>query len=167
MPSIITNTKVQGVVAGVLVVAFMLAGLYFGVFPDAIDAGTFGDVLRVFAKEPQTKMIVTAILIDVVTGIIAALRVGTFDGQRTAAFMATNVLPYVLGYMLFWFLSYFGLADLVPIEIAGTIANFGFGAVMTSLTKSIIDNLTRAYAGSVQPSDVQELNAASVTPPRG
>lgn len=154
MPSILTNTRYQAYATGALVIAFMLVGLYFGVEPDLARAGTFGDVLRTFARETQTRSIVVMILIDVVTGVIAALRVGTFDGQRFAAFLGSNVLPYVLGYMLFWFLSYFGLSDLLAPPIAAIVANFGYAGVMSTLSMSIVDNSARASRGSVPPHDV-------------
>jgi hypothetical protein len=162
MPSILTNTRYQAFATAGLVIGFMLAGLWFGIRPNAADAGTFGDVLKAFARETQTKTIVTFILIDVVTGVIAALRVGTFDGQRFAAFMGSNVLPYLFGYMLFWFVSYFGLTDVLTPELAATLSNFGFGAVMSSLAMSIVDNTTRARVGSTPPADVHEFTAANV-----
>jgi hypothetical protein len=162
MPSILTNTRYQAFATVALVIGFMLAGLWFGIRPDAADKGTFGDVLKAFARETQTKTIVTFILIDVVTGVIAALRVGTFDGQRFAAFMSSNVLPYLFGYMLFWFVSYFGLTDVLTPEIAATLSNFGFGAVMSALSMSVVDNLTRARAGSTPPADIHEFLAPNV-----
>jgi len=154
MPSILTNTRYQAFATGALVIVFMLVGLYFGVEPDVANAGTFGDVLRAFARETQTRSIVTMILIDVATGVIAALRVGTFDGQKFAAFLGSNVLPYVLGYMLFWFLSYFGLSGLLSPPIAAIVANFGYAGVMSTLSMSIVDNGARASRGSVPPHDV-------------
>lgn len=157
MPSILTNTRYQAYATGALVVVFMLVGLYFGIQPDLARASTFGDVLRTFARERQTQAIVTMILIDVITGVIAALRVGTFDGQRFASFLGSNVLPYVLGYMLFWFLSYFGLSVLLAPSIAAVIANFGYASVMSTLSMSIVDNAARAARGSVPPHDVAAL----------
>jgi hypothetical protein len=159
MPSILTKTSYQAYLAAALVVAFMLAGLWFGIAPDAANVGTFGDVLKAFAREPQTKSIVLMILADVVTGVIAALRTNQFQAQRFAAFMGSNVLPYILGYMLFWFVSYFGLTDIIAAPIAATIANFGFGGVMTALTSSILDNATRAKVGTSPPADIHELLA--------
>ena len=166
MPSILTNTRYQAYATGALVIAFMLVGLYFGVDPQAANAGTFGDVLRTFARETQTRSIVVMILIDVVTGVIAALRVGTFDGQRLASFLGSNVLPYVLGYMLFWFLSYFGLSSLLAPPIAAIVANFGYAGVMSTLSMSIVDNSARASRGSVPPHDVS-LPTAIPTNTRG
>lgn len=167
MPSIITNTRYQAYATGTLVIIFMIVGLYFGVVPNAAKAGTFGDVLRAFAREPQTQSIVVMILIDVVTGTIAALRVGTFDGQKFAAFLGSNVLPYVLGYMLFWFLSYFGLSGLLSPPVAAIVANFGYAGVMSTLTMSIVDNSARASRGSVPPHDVDLPTAVPSSNVRG
>lgn len=153
MPSILTNTRYQAYATGLLVIIFMIAGLYYGAAPDALTVDTFGNVLRTFARDQQTRLIVVAILIDLVTGVICSLRVGTFDGQKLAAFLGSNVLPYVLGYMLLWFLSYGGFSDILPAIINNALASFGFSAVMATLTMSIADNCARASRGSVPPDD--------------
>lgn len=150
---LLNNTRNQALIAGVLIVAFTALGLWYGAPPDAIRAGDFGGVLRAFAQEQQTRTILSAILIDVVTGVIAALRLNIFSGERLAGFLQTNVLPYLLGYMLLWFLSYFGSIDLLPVAVTNSIASLGYGAVMATLTVSILDNLARAKAGSTPPHD--------------
>lgn len=167
MPSLRTNTNTQALLTGALTIAFMLAGMYFGIRPEAANAGTFGDVLLRFAHEPQTKSIIAAILLDVVTGVVAAYRVKTFDGQAFAGFMRSNVVPYVFGYMIYWFLTYYGLTDQVTPEVSAALSNFGFGAVMSSLSMSVVDNATRARAGSSRPADVDEVMATPAPDGRG
>jgi len=154
MPSILTNTRYQAIATAVLIALFMILGLYFGAEPTAAQAGTFGDVLRAFARESQTRTIVVMILLDVTTGVIAALRVGTFDGQAFARFMWSNVTPYLLGYMVFWFITFYGFVGLLSPELNAVLANFGYAGVMSTLSMSIVDNSTRASRGSSPPHDV-------------
>lgn len=149
------DTRLQAILTFIAVAIFALAGLYFGTPPETFAANTFGDVLRAFARTDQTRTIVAAILIDVVTGVMAALRVGTFEGQKTAKFMSTNVVPYVLGYMLFWLLTQFGLIGLIGDGLTSAIASTGYGAVMATLTASIVDNVARARVGTSQPEEAR------------
>jgi hypothetical protein len=166
MSSILTNTRYQAFATGAFVLGFMLLGLYFGVEPTSATVATFGDVLRVFAREQQTRSIVVMILVDIVTGVIAALSTNTFDGQRFGMFLRSNVVPYLLGYMLFWYITYFGLLGLLPQPIALIVANFGYASVMSTLSMSIIDNSVRANRGTVPPHDVL-LDTASSTQGQG
>lgn len=154
----------QGLIAAVLVVVFAVLGLWYGAPPESALAGSFGAVVRAFAQETQTRMLLTAILIDVVTGVIAALRSGVFRADRIGGFLSSNVIAYMLGYMLFWYISYFGLIDLVPPGVAPLIASLGFGAAMASLGGSIIDNFARAQAGTTPPHDAIAVNLSPVDP---
>lgn len=150
MTAFLANNRWQAIITAALVVAFAAFGLYLGAPPE-ISALTFGDVLLEFFRQDQTRTILAAIIADVITGVIAALRVGTFDGQRLAGFLRTNVIPYVFGYMLFWFLSFYGLIDVLPAAAVTGIASLGFSAVMATLAMSIADNLARARAGTTPP----------------
>lgn len=160
----LNNNRAQGALALFLVIIFAAAGVYFGIPPESATAGSFGATLRAFALEQQTRTIIAAILVDVVTGVIAALRLGVFDTARLAQFMRSNVLPYLLGYMLFWFLAFYGLIDLLPVVMTNGIASLGYGAVMASLTVSILDNLKRASAGSTPPADAISGNLPPYDP---
>lgn len=163
----LANNRRQGIIALLLVVLFAWLGMYWGATPFLLDlsnAGSFGAVLRGFALEPQTRSIIVLIIVDVVTGAIAALRVGTFDTQRLAGFMASNVLPYLLGFMLFWFLAYFGFADYLSEPINSAIVSLAFGAVMASLCVSIVDNVLRGKAGTAPPHDALVGNLPPAEP---
>jgi len=151
MTRFFTSTAAQGAVTGVLVILFALVGLYFGAPPQDTQSRDLASIVLAFLREDQTRSILAMILIDVATGVIAALRVNTFDGQRLAGFLQTNVIPYVLGYMIVWLLAYFGLAGMLPAPVLDGLASFGYGAVMSTLTISIVDNLARARAGTVAP----------------
>lgn len=164
MLSNFSTVRIQAIFAAALVALFAIVGLYFGSPPDSSNGETFGSILRAFAREPQTRTILTWILIDVVTGVIAALRVNNFDGSQLARFMFSNVLPYVLGYMLFWYLNYNGLIDLLPAVVVNGIVSIGYATVMTTLSVSILDNIARAQAGTVPPHDVLVNNLTPAEP---
>lgn len=142
--------KVNGYFALAAIFAFAALGLIFG-SPNPFEAESFGDVLRDFARDTKTRTIFAMIIIDVITGVIAALRVGTFDAQRLARFYGSNVVPFVLGYALFWSISIFGLAEFLPDDLAAGVASLGFAAAMASLVASTIDNVRRAQAGASPP----------------
>jgi len=125
-----------------LVIVFTIVGIWFGT-PQPTADQTFTGVLRRFGTDSKTRTILAFILVDVVTAIMAALRNNTFDGRRLAAFYASNVTPYVLGYLLVWILVLLGLDTLLPQEIQTGLASVSFAMIATTLTHSIIDNLQK------------------------
>jgi hypothetical protein len=154
------RTNYVFIVAGVVV--FALVGLWFGRPPELAPL-TFGDILIQFSQDNRTRILLFAILVDVVTGIIGASRMGTADAQRTGAFFDTNILRYVLGYLLFYCITIFGLDGVLPEVFTNTLASLGYGAAMTSLTASIIDNSKRASFGSA-PTEADHMYAEPLTP---
>lgn len=132
-------------------VIFTIIGLLFG-SESAISADSFGDYLRAYSSDPQARAIFVAILVDVATGIMAAMRLGVFNVQQSAKFYMTNVLPYVLGFLLVWTLAYFGIEQ--DATIRNTLGAMGYGIIMTALGGSIFDNIKRARLGSSTPEDV-------------
>lgn len=127
-----------------LIVLFALLGAFFGT-PEP-SGSTFGDVIRSFATDDKTRVIVAAIVVDVVLGIAAAMRIGTFDMQQVAKFHSSNVLPYVVAYLLLWSLQVFGLAGALPLVLSDSIASISFGTIVTTLTGSIFNNIERLRA---------------------
>lgn len=157
MRAYLSNTKYQFVIAVMLLIIFMVFGWIYAIRADTADRSGFGDVLRAFAREPQFRLIIVFILIDLLTGVIAALRMGIFDAARIAQFLTTNVIPYVFGFLIFWFVVVNGLADLLSLQFAAMLANVGFGAVATALTMSIVNNAARASMGSTRPSELDDM----------
>lgn len=123
-------------------------------------------LLQAFFSDWRTGSIMALIAIDVVSGVMAAIKLGTFDTQKLFTFYRTNVVPGILGYGLVWFFSYFGVADKFG-DVAGLLANLtGYGAVVASLTASIIDNGKRFSAPVTQP-EVSEMIARPPVNPQG
>lgn len=152
-----TTNRTTAFAAIVAIMALSLIGLIAG-SPNVFDVSTFGDVLRAFASDTKTKGIFAMILVDVVTGVIAAMRVGVFDPQRLATFYASNVVPFVFGYMLYWIVALFGVGEFLPPPIGEGIAAIGYGVIMTTLIGSTVDNLRRARDGSTPPETVAMSN---------
>ena len=112
---------------------------------------TFGAILQSFMSDQRTLTIFALILVDLITGVIAALKLRTFDAQRLMAFYHTNVLPGVLGYLLVWFLATFGLDQYLSPQLTEMINYLGAGTVIISLSASVIDNIRRSTAPTSRP----------------
>lgn len=145
-----TNRNVPIILAVVLVIVFTIVGIWFGT-PEPTQDQTFTSVLRRFGTDSKTRTILAFILVDVVTGVMAAMRLGTFDGQRIAAFYMSNVIPYLLGYLLVWVLVLLGLDTLLPQAIQTGLASFGFAMITTSLAYSVMNNLQRMGTALAMP----------------
>jgi hypothetical protein len=156
-------SKTNAYFAIAAIFGFAVIGLIAG-SPNVFTVDSFGDVLRSFATDAKTRSIFGFIFADVVTGVIAALRIGTFDAQRIAKFYATNVVPYVVGYALLWSVAAFGLADVLPADIGNGVASLGYAAIMASLGASTIDNVRRASAGASPPDPDASSNRHEIDP---
>jgi len=77
-------------------------------------------LLLEFWRAPQTRTILVLILLDLATGVMAAIRAGVFKWKELVRFYRTNVLPYVLGYGVAWSLVRIGWIAYIPAyQIAG------------------------------------------------
>lgn len=129
----------------ILVIAFTAIGIWFGT-PEPSADQTFAGTLRRFATDDKTRTILAFILVDIVTGVMCALRLRIFDIQRLAGFYASNVVPYILGYLLVWILTLLGLDGVLPVQLQAGLASLGSAAILTTLTGSILDNMQRMSA---------------------
>lgn len=94
-----------------------------------------------FFRDERTLTLAALIAADVIIGIIAALRSGQFSFQQVANFYRTNVVPFILGYMLVYAITVLGVASLLGSiwgEIAATV---GAGPAVLNLVTSIARNL--------------------------
>lgn len=98
-------------------------------------------VLTAFLSDQRTLALLLLIVVDLVVGIIAALRAGVFAWRRVGDFYAHNVIPFLLGYGLIYAIGALGVGALLgPIwqEVAQTV---GAGPAVISLVASIGANL--------------------------
>lgn len=125
---------------------------------------TITGLLRAYFTDSRTIAIFVLIAMDVVTGIIAALRLRVFRWQAVGDFYRTMVLPGVLGYALVWLLAYFGVDALVG-ELAATVtAALGAGPLIIALTASILDNVKRSR---IDPAPVEVRHMRDSDPTTG
>jgi hypothetical protein len=74
---------------------------------------------------------------------MVALRTRTFEPRKTGDFYLTNVVPFILGYLLVYTVAYLGVAQLLG-ELWGTVvATVGIGPAIVALTGSVLSNAAR------------------------
>jgi hypothetical protein len=97
----------------------------------------------------QVKTTIGLISIDVVLGLAAALRAGRFDFGKLAVFYKSNVLPYVLGYLVF----YVAVGYIIPpgslgelgVPVNAATVTLAWSALAGTLLKSILGNFNLLY----------------------
>ena len=97
----------------------------------------------------QVKTMAGLIILDVVLGVAASLRVGEFDWRRLGQFYGSNVLPYVLGYLAF----YVVVGYIIPPESLGDLGEpvneatvtLAWGVLVATLMGSILGNFNKLY----------------------
>lgn len=117
----------------------------------------FSAILLAFFGAWQVKALLGLILLDFGLGAAAALRSGKFEFTRLAQFYQTNVLPYVLGFLvLFVAISY-----VLPVTPeGGTVIDLANQATINVAWAALVANL----AGSI----MQSFNALyNAEPPSG
>jgi len=113
------------------------------------------DILFDILGSWQVKTVAGLVLIDVVLGVAAAIRAGIFDWQKLADFYLTNVLPYILGYAVFFVAVNFvippeGFAAFPP-EVAEwvneAVVDLALATLLVKLGLSIADSARVLYGG--------------------
>lgn len=108
----------------------------------------FIDLVRQFFMDSRTMYLLALIGIDLVTGIIAALRTRAFAFSKLGDFYYSNILPYVLGYLLIYIISLLGIANVLGDLWGQLVASVGLGPALISLIASVGDNLHRIQVGA-------------------
>ncbi len=98
-------------------------------------------VLTAFLNDQRTLTLLLLIVVDLVVGIIAALRAGAFAWRRVGDFYRTNVLPYLLGYGLVYAIGALGVGALLGPTWQEVVQTVGAGPAIISLIASIGANL--------------------------
>ena len=149
----VSSTRNQGLLALLLIVGALAISWLIGSSADTqITATDFGGVLTQLAHTWQVRSILLAIGVDALLGMIAALRVNTFNAAQVGAYLRTNVVPYVLGYVLIALMTY------------PTISAIVYASIIASVIGSIIDNVIRLTLGTSQPHDAISANLPPVDP---
>lgn len=110
-----------------------------------------------FLRDERTFAIFALIAVDVVTGIIAALRSRTFQWRAVGDFYGTNVLPYVLGYLLIYGLSVFGVTEFLGALAGELSATIGVAPATVALGASIGRNLQNIRSREQPASRIDDI----------
>src|SRR6476660_6947050 len=100
-------------------------------------------IVSQFLTDDRTLLILALIAVDLVTGVIAALRTGVFAWERLATFYRTNVLPGLLGYGLVYVLGALNAARLPGLRgVVDLLTRWvGAGLLVAALGASIGNNV--------------------------
>lgn len=97
----------------------------------------------------RLQAVAVLIFLDLGSGLIRALRTSSFDPAKTANFYKTMVLPYLLGYVL-WYVVVKTTVDTahlgqVGLWIGEGMVDTAWGAFVVTLTDSILGSLKVVY----------------------
>lgn len=115
----------------------------------AIDfAKVFQEVITTYG--PAVASLVGLIVLEVVSGIAAALKRGMFDWQKVANFYRTSVMPGLVGWLGLVFSTYLVVPGLFGDAVSGVVspavALSSLLAVVATLVASIRANLAELIA---------------------
>lgn len=104
------------------------------------------EFLSSFGSDVRTVTLFLLIIIDLVMGIIFALRHNVFSFHKVAQFYWTNVIPFILGYFLIFTITFYGLTEyidepLVSEVISQVTATVGWFPGILKLSHSIKQKL--------------------------
>jgi len=103
-------------------------------------------VLR-FLQDARVITIFALVVIDVVTGIAAAIKRGEFSWGKMGDFYRTNVLPYIISYLpVYVVFQYLGM-------YIGDVLSEG---IVTLLWAPIVSNLAASIGDNLKDLGVQE-----------
>jgi hypothetical protein len=105
------------------------------------------DYLTTFAQDSRTLALCVLILLDLISGVVAAIRAGTFQGEKLWAFLKTDVLAFA-GYALLYTLTAAGL--LQGLTALGIDVGFGQGATVWGLFVVAVGSLLTSIRKNVQ-----------------
>lgn len=125
---------------------------------------SFQEVVRQFVDDKQLQAVVVLIALDVVVGIIAAVRLGEFAFSKVAVFLKDDVLGKVIP----WF-AVFSAAKLAPsVDILGIdlnqIQTGLWVAVGAALAFSLVSSLNDLGLGKTLPKAVVTGENQGTTP---
>lgn len=108
-------------------------------------------LVQAFFGDVRTLTLFTLILVDLLTGVFAALRTGQFAWRALAQVYRTNVLPYLGGYALVYFLGALGLLPLLGPVAEDLAQTVGWMTLAASLAASIGQNVRTLSRPAPEP----------------
>lgn len=122
------------------------------------------DAVALFLPIPTLSAILLLIIANVLTRVVAAVRLGVFEFERLAEFYLTRIIPYLGGYIIVYALSqvivlYFGDSSAVVREVVSALdVVFADYAAPGVIVLSIIPRIVRALEIIFDTSDDEFLN---------
>ncbi len=120
-----------------------------------------GELLREFGNDTKLHIALLLLVADLLFGVVAALKLGTFRFSYFADFLKTDVLGKVVPYFILYSLALVaGHEDgiVIPGLDFGILAGAAYGALVIAFTGSILSSLRHlglalpdAFAGEKPP----------------
>jgi hypothetical protein len=98
-------------------------------------------LLLTFMMDARTQLLFALIALDLVTGVMCALRSGSFQFAKLALFYRTNVVPYILGWFVIFTFGQLGITVLFGQQWGDIVAGIGYAPAVVTLTASIAENV--------------------------
>jgi hypothetical protein len=92
----------------------------------------------------QVRTLLGLIVLDVLMGVASAIKRGVFSWKVLANFYATNIVPYLLGYLA----AYLSINLIMPRDnglLTDGLVTLAWGALTGTLLNSIYSNLAELY----------------------
>lgn len=124
----------------------------------------FGQLLAAFANDSKLRIVVILIAVDVLVGIIAAIKMGTFTLSYVADFMRNDVLFKLLPWFILYSAGKLTSKDTIPGINFATLANGAFGMITLALAGSIMSSLYQLGLAKQQAQNLAEGGTVSNKP---
>jgi hypothetical protein len=116
----------------------------------------FGQLLQAFTKDDKLRVVVILIAVDVLLGVIAALKMKKFTLSYVADFMRNDVLYKVVPWFILYSAGKLTSKDTIPGIDFATLADGAFGLIVAALVGSIGSSL---YQLGLKKEEAQNLAA--------
>lgn len=127
-------------------------------------------ILDEFINAAQTQLLFWLIVLNTITGIAGAVKLGKFQVGKMALFYREKVIPYIIGYLGFWFVSKFYVGDMLDPLLGDVAAWAGALVAVANLGDDIRRNLVdmgMPLPGKGSAPDITVSGGVTITPDAG
>jgi hypothetical protein len=122
------------------------------------------EVVREFANDKQLHAVLILIALDLILGVIAAVRLGTFAVSKVSAFLKDDVLAKVVPwFVIFGFAKFAPSVDVLGIDL-NQIQTVLWALVLAALTGSLLGSLNDLGVSMPKEIGTGENQGAPPTP---
>lgn len=105
----------------------------------------FEQVLQTVFQHQIFKAVLSMIAANILVGILASIKTGTFHVDQTVDFLRTMVIPYVGGGLLFQLMLWGVAADFLPTQVAEVSGTVVWGGIVLALVWRFIRHLKAVW----------------------